>query len=156
MHTIKWFQVLLYTSHNLISVICLHTVYSIWPGDWTLSGATTPAQSGHGCDVNKVVPAFPKAPRLGSRYQMVWYYIQDTVDGVLPLYKDAISVFCSVLIECDWFLNRFISTITGTTTSDKRKSGVISMKCSHCKSYSQHILSSDNRAALSLFWKREM
>ena len=29
LHTIKWFQVLLYNSHNLKSVICLHTVCSI-------------------------------------------------------------------------------------------------------------------------------
>ena len=31
LHKVKWFQVLLYNSHNLTSVICLHTVCSIWP-----------------------------------------------------------------------------------------------------------------------------
>ena len=34
----------LYNSHNLTSVICLHTICSIWPTDRTLSGATTPDQ----------------------------------------------------------------------------------------------------------------
>ena len=31
LHTVKWFQILQYNSHNLTSVICLHTVCSIWP-----------------------------------------------------------------------------------------------------------------------------
>ena len=42
---VKWFQVLLYNSHSLTSVICLHMVCSIWLIDKTLSGATTPDQS---------------------------------------------------------------------------------------------------------------
>ena len=46
MHTVRWFQLLSYNSHNSTSVICLHTVCSIWPIDRTLSGATTPGQSG--------------------------------------------------------------------------------------------------------------
>ena len=29
LHTVKWFQVLLYSSHNLTSVICLQTVLSM-------------------------------------------------------------------------------------------------------------------------------
>ena len=48
LHTGKRFQVLLYNSHNLTSVICLHTVCSIWTTNRTLSGATTPGQSGPG------------------------------------------------------------------------------------------------------------
>ena len=48
LHTVKWFQVLLYNSHNLTSVICLHIVYSIWSINRTLSDATTPGQSGPG------------------------------------------------------------------------------------------------------------
>ena len=41
LYTVKWFQLFLYNSHNLVSVIC-----SIWHIDRTLSGATTPGQSG--------------------------------------------------------------------------------------------------------------
>ena len=44
-HTVKWFQVLLYNRHNLTSVICLHTVCSIWPIDRTQSGARIPGES---------------------------------------------------------------------------------------------------------------
>ena len=46
LHTVKWFQVFLYNSHNLTAVICLHTFCSIWPIDRTLSGATNLDQSG--------------------------------------------------------------------------------------------------------------
>ena len=35
-HTVKLFQVLLYNSHSLTSVIYLHTVCSIWPIDRTV------------------------------------------------------------------------------------------------------------------------
>ena len=42
LHTVKWFQVLVYNSENLTSVICLHTVCSISPIDITTSGDTTP------------------------------------------------------------------------------------------------------------------
>ena len=55
LHTVKWFQVFLYNSHNLTAVFCLHTVCSIWPIDRTLSGATTPGQSGPGSDDNEGV-----------------------------------------------------------------------------------------------------
>ena len=42
----KWFQVLLYNSHNLAPVLCLHTICSIWHWDVTLAGANTLSQSG--------------------------------------------------------------------------------------------------------------
>ena len=41
LHTVKWFQVLLYNSQNLTSVICLYTVCSIWLKDRTKAGVTT-------------------------------------------------------------------------------------------------------------------
>ena len=44
LHTVKWFQELLYKSHHFISVIFC-TCCSGWPIDTTLSGATTPSQS---------------------------------------------------------------------------------------------------------------
>ena len=46
LHIVKLFQVLLYNSHNLTLVICLHTVCSIWPIDRTLSATIIPSQSG--------------------------------------------------------------------------------------------------------------
>ena len=52
MQTVKWFQVLPYNSHNITSVICLHTVCFIWPIDRMLSGVTTPGQSGPGSNGN--------------------------------------------------------------------------------------------------------
>ena len=68
LHTIKWFQVLLFNSFNLI-VICLHTVFSIWPIDRTLSGATTPGQSEPGSNGNERVLHILQA--LKPRYQRV-------------------------------------------------------------------------------------
>ena len=44
LHIIKWFQVLLNKSHNLTSIICLHTVCSVWSIDRTLLGPTTPVK----------------------------------------------------------------------------------------------------------------
>ena len=58
--TVKWFQVLLYNSHNLTSVIFLHTVCSIWSIDRTLSSATTPGQSGPGSNGNEGVLHIPQ------------------------------------------------------------------------------------------------
>ena len=55
MHTVKWFYVFLYIRQNLTSVICLHTIYSISPKDWTLSGTTTLCQSGPGRNDNEGV-----------------------------------------------------------------------------------------------------
>ena len=56
---VKWFQVLVYNSHNLTSVICLHTVCSIWPIDRTLSDATT-----QGLGAMKEYFSLPKLPWL--------------------------------------------------------------------------------------------
>ena len=53
---------------NLPEVICLHSIYisksSIWSIDKTLSGATTPSQSGPGRMAMKSYSAFLKAPVL--------------------------------------------------------------------------------------------
>ena len=46
--TVQWFQVLLYNSDNLTSVICLHIVCSVR----TLLGVTTPGQSELGSNCN--------------------------------------------------------------------------------------------------------
>ena len=60
MHTVKWFQILLYNSHNLTSIICLHTVCAIRPIDRTMSGATTPSQRGPGSNGNEGVLYIPQ------------------------------------------------------------------------------------------------
>ena len=49
-----------------ISVICLHTVCSIWPIDWTLSGATTLGQSGPGSNGNERVLHIPQIFKAGT------------------------------------------------------------------------------------------
>ena len=66
LHTVKWFCVLLYNSHNLTSVICLHTVFSIWPIHRTLSGASTPGQSGPGSNSNEEVLHVSQISKAGA------------------------------------------------------------------------------------------
>ena len=51
---------MLCNSHNLTSVICLHTFCSIWPTDRTLSGATTLGQSRPGSNSNEEVLHIPQ------------------------------------------------------------------------------------------------
>ena len=51
----------------------------IGPTDRTLSGATTPGESGPGSDGNEVLPAFPKAPALlEPNHKSVKCHMQDT------------------------------------------------------------------------------
>ena len=57
---IKWSQVFLYDSHNLTSVICLHTVCSFWPIDRALWGAATLGQSRHGSNRNEGLLHIPQ------------------------------------------------------------------------------------------------
>ena len=55
-----------YNSYNLTSVICLHTVCSIWPIDRTLSGVTTLGQSETGSNDNEGVLHFPQISKAGA------------------------------------------------------------------------------------------
>ena len=57
---------MLYNSHNLTLVICLHTVYSIWPIDMTLLNATTPGQSGPGNNGNEGVLHIHQSSKAGA------------------------------------------------------------------------------------------
>ena len=66
LHTVKCFQVLLYYSHNLTCHLFAHIVYSIWPIDRSLSGPTTPSQSGPGSNGNKEVLHIPQISNSGS------------------------------------------------------------------------------------------
>ena len=66
MHTVKWFQILQYNSHNLIQVICEHTVCSIWALDRTLSGATATGPSGPGSNENEGELHIPQISTAGA------------------------------------------------------------------------------------------
>ena len=66
MHTVKWFQVLLYNSHNLTLVISLHTVCSTRSIDRILSGAITPGQSGFWSNGNEGVLHIPQISKAGG------------------------------------------------------------------------------------------
>ena len=66
LYTIKWFQVLLYNSHNLTSVICLHTVFSIWTINRTLFGATMLGPSGPEINGNEGVLHIPQILKVGA------------------------------------------------------------------------------------------
>ena len=63
---------------------------SIWPIDKTLSGATTPGQSGYGSDDNE---AILRIPQITIRLFSV---VSKTLVGeTLPLFRVAVSVFYS-------------------------------------------------------------
>ena len=65
-HIGKWFQVLLYNGDNFTSVICLHTVCSIWPIDRIVSGATTLRQNGPGRNDNDGVLHISQSSKTGA------------------------------------------------------------------------------------------
>ena len=63
---------------------------SIWPIDRTLTGTTTPGQSGLGNDGNEGVLNIPLSSRPKPHHQIIYCHIQDTflgVSGVLTLCK---------------------------------------------------------------------
>ena len=70
---------------------------SIWPIDRTLSGATTPGQSGPGNDGNKGVLCILQSSNITgtSPSDCFVLYPGHLLDGVLPLCRDAVSVFYS-------------------------------------------------------------
>ena len=76
----------------------LSTQFSwIWPIDGTLSGATTPVQSGSGRDDNEGVIRIPQSSCItgtSSSYCLV-SYPGHSVGWVLPLYRGAVGVFYS-------------------------------------------------------------
>ena len=92
----SFYLVMLYNSYNLISVICLYTVCSIWPIDRTLSGATTPGQSGPRSNGNEGVHHIPEISKAGASPSDLFNVISRTlVDGALSLWRDIVSVFYS-------------------------------------------------------------
>ena len=95
-HIIKWFQELLYNNHDITSVICLHTVCSIWLRDRTLLGATVLGQSRLGSNGNKKVLHIPQISKAGAPLSDCFIsYPGHSLEGVLPFGRNAVGVFYS-------------------------------------------------------------
>ena len=91
MHT--GFQVLLYNSYNSTSVICLHTICSLWPIDRPLTGATILSQSGPRSNGNEWVLCIPS-----PSYDLMSYIKDIRWDRrFLPFCRDAVGIFYSRL-----------------------------------------------------------
>ena len=87
-------MVLLYDSHYLTSVICLHTVGSIWPIDRILSGATTLGQSEPGSYGNEEVLHILQSLRTRILISDgLVSYPGHSLRRVLTFCRDAVSVF---------------------------------------------------------------
>ena len=88
------FQTIQFNASNLFAQFKCQTV---WPIDRTLLGATTPGQSGPGSDDNEAYSAFPKAPALLESHQQTFSVIPGySLEGVLPLCRDAVGIFYSL------------------------------------------------------------
>ena len=136
LHIVKLFQVLLYNSHNLRSVICLHLVCSIWPQNRTLLGATTSGQSGPGSNDNEGILYIPQISKTrSSPSDGLMSYEEHSFGGgsaVLLLCWDTVSVFyspsqlgcyslvsdCSMSISRKYF-NSFIMSVCFISVNNK-------------------------------------
>ena len=73
-----------------------HVFCSTWPIDRTLSGATTPGQSGLGSEGNEGVLHIPQISKAGaSPSDGLMSYPGHSLGGVLSLCRDAVNVFYS-------------------------------------------------------------
>ena len=71
---------------------------SIWPKDRTLSGTTTPSQSGPGSDCNEKVLRFPQSSSITGASpsdRLVSYLGHSLWGGFLSICRDSVSVFYS-------------------------------------------------------------
>ena len=93
LHTVKWFQVLLYKSQFNISHLFAHTVCSIWSTDMTLSGATIPDQSWPESIDNDGVLHIPQISKAGALPLDCLVSYGRHLEGGLTLYRDAVGVF---------------------------------------------------------------
>ena len=83
--TVKWFQVLQYNSHNSTSVICLPTQFVLFDPYRTLSGATTPGQSGPGRNGNEGIVHIPQISQAGALpSDGLMSYPGDLLEGLTP------------------------------------------------------------------------
>ena len=69
----------------------------IWPIDRTLSGTTTPIQSGPGSNGNEGMLCIPQSSSFTGTLPSdgVVLYLGHSLDRVLPIYKDSVGVFYS-------------------------------------------------------------
>ena len=81
--TVKWFKV-----QQMITQF-------YWPIDGTLTGTTTPGQSGPGSNCNEGVFYIPQSSRIGasSSDNLVSYPGHMLWEGVIFLCRDAVSIF---------------------------------------------------------------
>ena len=79
-----------------ISIYSVYTQFSsIWPIDRTLSGATTPRQSGPESDGNDGYSTFSKLQHYWNFTIRLFNVISRTLWGeILPLCRDAVGIFC--------------------------------------------------------------
>ena len=82
---------MLYNSHNLTLIICLQSICSVWPKDWTLP---TPSHSGTGSNGNEWVRYIPQISRAeGSLSVGLVPYLGHSLGGVWPRSRDEVGVF---------------------------------------------------------------
>ena len=91
-------QTIKYSISHLFTLSLNVKQFSIWPIDRTLSGATTPRQSGPGSDGNEGVLCIPQSyciTRALPADCLMSYPGHPLLGGVLSLYRDAVGVFYS-------------------------------------------------------------
>ena len=134
LYIVKWFHILLCITNNSIQQICLHTVKwsnsfisnhsiyhksfiytqfkcqsSIWPIDRTLSGATTPGQSGLRSNGNEGIPQIPQISKAGaSLLDGLMSYLGHSLGGrrsLTPLQRCSWCILQPHLtvLQFDWF-----------------------------------------------------
>ena len=89
----KWFQVLLYNSHDLTSVIYLHIFLSIWPIDKTQSSANTPGQGRPRSNGNEGVLHILQISKASDALMS---YLGHSLGWGLARCSDALGVFYSL------------------------------------------------------------
>ena len=92
--TVKWFQVFLYNSYNLSSIICLHTVCSIWTIDRIYQVLPLRVRVDLGVMLMKRYFIFLKAPGLEPHHQFDVIISRTRAVGVTHS-RNPIGVFCS-------------------------------------------------------------
>ena len=106
---IKFFQVLLYNSHNLTSVIYLYSVCSLWLIDRILSGATTPSQCGLGSNDNEGVQHIPQTSKAGALpSDGLMSYVGNSLVGVSCTFGEMQLVYS--IVPSDWLSSTGVQT----------------------------------------------
>ena len=103
-HTVKLFQALLYNSYNSTSVICLHTLCSIWFIDRNVSSATH--SRSEWTWEQWQWKGTPHSPNLQSwNLTIKWFYVIPRTligGGLTPLQRCSQCILQSQLTEQSW------------------------------------------------------